>query len=397
MNHVAMLIPGIDRLGGAERQVLQLARGLREHKWQVTVIVLSGTGGEAGPQLIAADVDFFSLRMRKGLADPSGWIRLHRWLRRNKPDVVHAHLPHAAWMARWSRLAAPVRIVLDTVHTSSPGTVGRQLGYRFSGWLADAVTAVSEGAADAYLTARMVARDRLVVIPNGVNTRVWKSLPLRRESIRKEFGFHGEFIWLAAGRLEPVKNYPSLLDALAQLPMCAHLVIAGTGPMEEELRERCAALGVASRVTFLGFERDLMRWMRAADAFVLPSLWEGLPLALLEAGACSLPAVATDVPGSREVLVSGETGLLAKPGSVGALADSMMAIMQMDPAARDDLGRNARQNVIARFSLEAALDRWEALYRDLLHNSPSASRAGRAQSGRSGLNPLAPHANHHPQ
>jgi glycosyltransferase involved in cell wall biosynthesis len=379
MNHVAMVIPGIDRLGGAERQVLQLARGLRERKWQITVIALSGTGSEAGPQLLAAGVDFFSLKMRKGLADPAGWIRFHRWLRRNKPDVVHAHLPHAAWMARWSRLATPARIVLDTVHTSSPGTVGRQLGYRFSGWLTDAVTAVSDGAADAYLTARMVTRDRLVVIPNGVNTCVWKALPAERESLRKEFGLQDDFLWLAAGRLEPVKNYPALLDAFAQLPGCAHLVIAGTGTMEDELRERCAGLGLASRVTFLGFERDLLRWMRAADAFVLPSLWEGLPLALLEAGACSLPAVATDIPGSREVLISGETGLLAKPGSVAALADSMKAMMQMDPSARDDLGRNARRNVIARFSLDAVLDKWEKLYRDLLQNSPAASRAGRTQ------------------
>jgi glycosyltransferase involved in cell wall biosynthesis len=380
MNHVAMVIPGIDQLGGAERQVLQLARGLQEREWRVTVIALSGTGGEAGPQLMAAGVGFFSLRMRKGLADPAGWIRFHQWQRRHKPDIVHAHLPHAAWLARWSRIAAPVRVVLDTVHTSSTGTSGRRLGYRLSGWLANAVTAVSEGAAEAYITARMVTRDRLVVIPNGVDTSVWKALPVEREPLRKAFGFQDEFIWLAVGRLEPVKNYPALLDAFARLPGCAHLVIAGTGTMEDELRERCADLGLASRVTLLGFEPDLLRWMRAADAIVLPSLWEGLPLALLEAGACSLPAVATDVPGSREVIVNGETGQLAKTGSVAALADSMMAMMRRDPTARDNLGRNARQNVLARFSLEAVLDKWESLYRDLLENSPTASRTGHAKS-----------------
>src|ERR1700676_66453 len=176
MNHVALVIPGVDRLGGAELQVLELARGLHERGWRVTVIAMSGTGGDAGAGLIADGLGFLTLGMRKGLADPAGWIKLHRWLRHHKPDVLHAHLPHAAWMVRWSRLLAPVRVVCDTVHTSSRGTIGRQLGYRWSNWLGDAESAVSEGAAAACLSARMVSADRLVVIPNGVDTGRWKPL-----------------------------------------------------------------------------------------------------------------------------------------------------------------------------------------------------------------------------
>jgi glycosyltransferase involved in cell wall biosynthesis len=380
MNHVALVIPGIDRLAGAELQVLHVALGLHERKWNVTVIALSGTGGEAGRELVAAGVNFLTLGMRNGLADPPGWIKLHQWIKRHRPDVIHAHLPHAAWIVRWSRLFAPVRVALDTVHTSSCGTLGRRLGYRYSNWLVDAVTAVSGGAATAYCSARMVSADRVVVIPNGVDTCCWNSVPSERQSIRKQLGLDEEFVWLAAGRLEPVKNYGALLDAFALIPRNARLVIAGTGPLEAALRDRCTELGVGSRVTFLGYERDLLHWMQAADAFVLNSLWEGLPTVLLEAGACCLPAVATSVSGSQEVLVDGETGLLTEPGSTALLAEAMWMMMRMDPSAREDLGRKARLRVMARFSLEAVLHQWETFYSKLLNERPHVSRFGHPPS-----------------
>ena len=128
MNHIAFVIPGLDRIGGAEQQLLLLARGLRSRGWRVSIIALSGTGQNLSTALAADSISFFSLAMRKGLADPRGWLLLHRWLRNQQPDVVHSHLPHAAWIARWSRLAAPVRVLVDTLHTSSTGRLGRRLG-----------------------------------------------------------------------------------------------------------------------------------------------------------------------------------------------------------------------------------------------------------------------------
>ena len=119
MSHAAIAIPGLNRIGGAERQAMLLAKGLRRRGWRVSVIALSGDGGEAAAELRACGVAFTSLEMRKGLADPRGWIRFHRWLKREQPDVLHAHLPHAAWLCRWSRLAAAVPVVIDTLHSSA--------------------------------------------------------------------------------------------------------------------------------------------------------------------------------------------------------------------------------------------------------------------------------------
>ena len=367
MSHVALLIPGLDRIGGAERQVLLLAKGLRQRGWEVTVVALSGTGDRSAEELNAASVAFLSLGMRKGLADPRGWICFHRWLMQQAPDVVHAHLPHAAWLARWSRVAARMPVWVDTLHSSSTGSLGRRLGYRWSNWLPDRVTAVSQAVADAHLSASMVTEKKLTVLPNGVDVEVWRPDAAVRIAIRRKLGIENEFLWFAAGRLEPVKDYPTFLQAFAQTREASRLVIAGRGPLQDELAQMAAALGVENRVLFLGFEPEVRRWMQAADGFVLSSRWEGLPMGLLEAAACALPAVATDVPGTREVIVDGQTGWLISAGDAAALGEAMNKMMQTPLEERRAMGERARRQMIERYSLDAVLDQWEVLYRDLLN------------------------------
>ncbi|MGB7548911.1 MAG: glycosyltransferase [Terracidiphilus sp.] len=376
MTHIVLLIPTVDRIGGAERQVILLAKGLLKRGWRVTVVALSGTGGPAAGQLVAEGAEFPSLEMRKGLADPRGWIRFNRWLRREKPDVVHAHLPHATWFMRWSRLAAPVRVALDTIHTSATGTTGRRLGYRLSDWLPDRVTAVSKSVAIAYLSARMVSESRLTVVPNGVEVDHWRPDPAVRTAVRRELGLSDEFLWFAAGRLEPVKDYPALLRAMTEVPKPAQLVIAGEGALDLELRRLTAELDLNMRVRFLGFEPDVRRWMQAADGFVLSSRWEGLPIAMLEAAACALPAVATDVAGSSEIIMHGHTGLLAAAGNQTALAAAMTRLVQMSPEERGAMGERAQQLVTERFQMERVLDQWEKLYAELLDQNPMPLRRG---------------------
>lgn len=366
MSHVALVIPTLDRVAGAERQVMLLARGLAARNWRVSVVALSGDGADAGPELRSAGLEFISLEMRKGLADPRGWIRFRAWLRRRRPDIVHAHLPHAAWLARWSRLSADVPVQIDSVHTSATGGLGRRIGYRLSRRLPDVVSAVSEGVAEAYRSAGMVSARRLVVIPNGVDIERWRPDPRARNALRRLLGFTGEFLWFAAGRLERVKDYPALFRAMMDLPKAAHLVIAGAGPDEGSLRGLATQFGIQTQVRFLGFQPDVLPWMQAADAFVLSSRWEGLPLSLLEAGACALPAVATDVAGSREVIVKGETGFLASAGDTRALRGAMNRMMSLSLQARAAMGEQARRRVAENFSMERVLDRWDSLYRESL-------------------------------
>lgn len=221
ISRIALLIPTLDRLGGAERQVMLLAKELAARGWDVTLIALSGSGGLAAQELTVAGVAFFSLKMRKGLVDPLGWWTLRRWLSRNRPQVVHAHLPHATWMARWSRLLAPHATIIDTIHTTDTGTWGRQFAYRWSDWLPDRVTTVSHAAAVSYISAGLVRPTHLTVLPNGIDTEHWRPDSSTQRHLRRELGLRDEFLWLAAGRLEPAKDYPTLLHAFARLSCSA--------------------------------------------------------------------------------------------------------------------------------------------------------------------------------
>ena len=377
MRHVVQLIPTIDHIGGAERQVILLANGLVKRDWQVTVVALSGTGEDTANQLVMAGINYLSLEMGNSLADPIGWILFHRWLKQTKPEVVHAHLPQAAFLMRWSRLAAPVRVALNTLHTSSTGPIGRVLGYRYSDWLPDKVTAVSNAVADSYLSARMVTERRLTVVPNGVDVKEWQPDPAVRKAVRQELGLaDDEFMWFAAGKLQPVKDYPVLFNAMAEVPGSAQLVIAGGGPLERELRHLADSLGIGERVRFLGFVPNIQRWMRAADGFVRSSRWEGLPMGLLEASACAVPSVATDVPGSWAIVVHGQSGFLTSAGDVKALAAAMTRMMQMPEEERNAMGQLAQRMATERYDIDHVLDRWEELYEELLERNPAPRRWG---------------------
>jgi glycosyltransferase involved in cell wall biosynthesis len=374
MKHAAIVIPGLDRIGGAERQVLLLATGLRRRGWRVSVIALTGSGGSAAAELASEDIAFTSLHMRKGVADPSGWLRFYRWVHEEKPDVVHAHLPHPTWLVRWSRLALSGLAIVDTLHSSSTGSRWRHLGYRLSNWLAGSVTAVSEAVAEAHRSSGLVPAHKLSVIPNGIDMQTFQPCSKTRRSIRRALGLGDEFLWVAAGRLEAVKDYPTLLRAIRLLPGTTLLLIAGAGTLLEPLRVLASELNLGDRVRFLGFVPDVKNYLQAADAAVLSSRWEGLPMNLLEAGACALPVVATDVPGSHEVVQHESTGLLATAADPVALAEAMRRLMQKPRAERSAMGARARQLVEERYSLEAVLDQWEQLYAECLVALPRISR-----------------------
>ena len=374
MSSVAYLIPTIDRIGGAEQQVLQLATGLATRGWRVAVIALSGNGGVAAKTVHSAGVVFHGLGMRKGLVDPRGWLRLHAWIVRNHPDIIHAHLPHAAMLARWSRIASPVRVVIDTIHSPATGGPARQLGYRLSAGFVDIVTAVSHAAAGPWLEAGLVGQGKLTILPNGVDTDYWKRDEGARSFKRRELGLTNEFLWLAVGRLDPVKNHATLLKALARTAQNSRLVLAGEGPLRCELSSLATELGLRDRVSFPGFQSDVRQWMQAADGFVLCSSWEGLPITLLEASACEVPSVITDIPGSREVIPPSFHGAAVPVRDADALADAMTAMMRLPDPDRREIGRQMRISICTRFGLKAVLTQWDNVYRALLEKNPQPSR-----------------------
>jgi glycosyltransferase involved in cell wall biosynthesis len=380
VNHVAYLVPTIDRIGGAEQQVILLAKGLAGRGWQVSVLALAGVGGDAARGLKQAGVAYHSLEMRKGLADPRGWLRLRAWVEQNHPDVLHAHLPHASLLARYLRIAMPVRVFVDTIHSPATGGSARRFGYRLTKRQPDAITAVSHAAAHPWVRAGLVNTGSLSVIPNGIDTDRWKRDHRARAYMRKKLGLTDEFLWLAVGRLDPVKDDATLLKSFARLSPHTRLVIAGSGPLQSELRTLATQLWLYDRVTFAGFQNNILQWMQAADGFVLCSLWEGLPMALLEACACEVPAVITDIPGAREALPVSRCNTAARVGDPESLASAMSALMLLPEAERLEIGRQARASIRSTFSLDPVLFQWESLFQNLLTENPQPTRFGKLTS-----------------
>ena len=191
-----------------------------------------------------------------------------------------------------------------------------------------------------------------------------------RQAVREQLGCAPEaFVWLTVGRLEPVKNHLELLRAFREVAAGhphARLLIAGQGSLQAATEQRIVELGLADRVRLLGLRRDIPDLLNAADAFVLPSLWEGMPLTLLEASATALPIVATDVGGNSEVVLDGKTGYLVPPQEAKALTQAMLRVMLLSENDRIAMGQAGRAHVVQNFDLERVVDRWESLYRELL-------------------------------
>ena len=354
--------------GGAERQVVDLARKLLGRKWKVSVASMIESPGLLASELQGLGVQITSLGMKRGIPDPRGLLRLFRLLRSNNYDVVHSHMVHANYLVRLAHRITPFPVSISTVHTVH-SNCWRDLGYRLTDALADVTTAVSEAVGERYRSAGAVSPAKLRVLPNGIDTSKYRPHSEVRNRLRGRLQIGKQFVWLAAGRLERAKDYGNLLRSFHLVrndPMDPLLLIAGEGPLQTELEELVRALGIGHRVRLLGFRTDLADLMNASDGYVMSSCWEGLPLVLLEAAASELPVIATDVGGNSEAVCDGVTGMLVPKSSPQALASSMRQLMTMGHDARAAIGAAGRVHVIAHYSLESVVAQWEHLYLRLM-------------------------------
>jgi glycosyltransferase involved in cell wall biosynthesis len=350
--------------GGAETQVALLAEALRGRGWRVEVASMVEPSAFR-EDLTAAGIPVHSLGMRPGAVNVGGAGRLAALLRRVRPAVLHSHMFHANVLARLARLVFPIPKVIGTLHSiaesghGSEDATGRDRVYRMTDRLADVTVAVSNAVAERHAVSGAVSRERLTVIPNGVDVEKFRPDAEARGRMRAELGIADEFVWLAAGRLIWKKDYPTLLAAMERLPGGV-LHIAGSGPLEGELRARAKTLG--GRVRFLGAREDLPALMNAADGLALSSVVEGMPMVLLEAAASGLPCVATRAGGAEEVVADGETGYLVSCGDSEALAEAMARLAGLRAESRQAMGRAARERALAKFDIRRIAEEWEALY-----------------------------------
>jgi glycosyltransferase involved in cell wall biosynthesis len=353
-------------MGGAERQVVALAERMKARGHAIVLILLR----ERQPEEWPTTVDLVCLDMRKTpVSLLAGFVKARRILRDFQPELIHSHVFPANMAARLLKISLPATAVLSTVHNIYEGSWQRMLAYRLTDGLSRRTAFVSQAAADRYARLKAVTARKATVLTNGIDLAEFAPSAERRALLREQIGVREEFVWLAAGRIVPAKDFPNLLRAFAQvraeIPE-ARLWVAGEahGAGSEAIQAQAADLGASVR--WLGLRRDMAALLDAADGFVLASAWEGMPLVVGEAMSMEKPVVATDVGGVGELV--GEAGVIVPAKSPQALAESMLAVMRNTPEARGVLGRTARERIAARFNIDAKADEWAALYRAVLEN-----------------------------
>jgi glycosyltransferase involved in cell wall biosynthesis len=354
--------------GGVPQHVLVLTRALTGLGWEVDVA--AGAGARPGSAYRAAleeaggGVFELPLRRAPGPWDARGAAGLRR-LDAPRYDIVHAHSSKAGALAR---LALPdARRIVYT-----PNCFAFAAGFgpaRAAYWSVEQALVPRTGALVAasewerrQARALLGAGPRMHTIPNGVppartDVEVHPALARLRESGRPVAGF--------LARLEPQKDPLTLVEAAASLRSDAQVVIAGDGALEEDVRAAIARLGLAERVHHIPFEGPVERYLTGFDLYVLPSRWESLPIAVLEAMAAGLPVLATDVGGTSEAVDDGVTGRLVPSGDPAALARAIDALLA-EPDTLRALGDAGRARWSERFSLARLVAEHDALYRSLL-------------------------------
>lgn len=356
-------------VGGAEKTVYSLATLLNPKEFTVAGVVSLKPLGPYAERLAAQGVKTatLELRGRPGLAHVRALAKL---IDHERPDVVHAVMYQAIQLCRMAKKRCQARFKL----VSSP-----RVNYRTRSALTLLVDRFLKGADDLLIAECEASRkflveklgykkDKVRAVYNGVDVASWPVSKLDRQHKRLELRLGaGELLLGSVGRLDAQKAHWVLVEALARLKnrVPARCVILGDGPRHAALEALIHRHHLEGRVILLGERDDVTAWLSSLDAFVLPSAWEGLPNALLEAMALGLPVVASRVDGVPEVVEDGVNGLLVPPRDPVALAKKL-ADLCSDAGARARMGEAAKQTIARRFTLINMLAGYEQAYRDVL-------------------------------
>jgi len=369
---VAYLI-GMTEVGGTEKHLLELLRGIDRVRFEPIVICIL-PGGSLRGAFSALSVPVIDLALRKSysFAGIGKLLKLARELRNRRIDVLHAYQFHGSLYAC---LVAPL--------CGSPKLLVSERGKRYRGWHRRLARTFFYRRAERILINCEALRDyvreccpsdaKIMTIPNGVDCGLF-----RPNGSGGKVRAHLNLPALApvigsVGRLQEVKGHRYLVEAFVDVARThpeAHLLLVGGGPGEKELRSRLRDARLEDRAHFVGDQADVRPYLEAMDFFVLPSLSEAHSMALLEAMAMGKPVLATSIGGNRETVQTEVTGLLVPPASAEALGGALLRLMS-EPRLASRLGHEARR-AAARYDWKEMVRRYENLYGELEADPPRA-------------------------
>jgi sugar transferase (PEP-CTERM/EpsH1 system associated) len=368
--------------GGAELGILKLISGLGpafDHR----ICATRGFDAEFARSHFFADRIDVAGSPRLRLQFPL--FRLARIMRRYRPHIVHTR----NWGAIEAVAAAKLVGVPAVVHSEHGYEVDmftglplrRRLFCRAAYAMADAVFTLTRELRDFHARQAWIAPESIGVIYNGVDSQRFSPCGKSRLAMRRELGLpEHSFVVGSVGRLVPIKDQQTLLKAAAMFgpsDIDMRVLLVGSGPERARLQNLASSI-LADRVCFADDSSRVPEMLNAMDVFVLPSLGEGMSNTLLEAMACGLPALATNVGGNPEIIENNRCGCLFTPKDADWLAEKLM-LLARDPGLTHQLGTAARRHMIEKFSLERMLETYRSFYLDLAaRRQVVAARTGTA-------------------
>ena len=368
--------------GGAQRILLDQAEWFCQQGYPVTVAFFYDQEGvhqawqKAYPFPII-NLNFYPPgKQTNPLRLLTGLPRLYRFLRHNRFEIVETFTHHANLLAlplAWLR-RIPVRVASHHGRVANfPPWQDRLHAWVISSAITTCMVAVSEQVSFSAAREENIRADKIIVIYNGI--RLLPSQPINaacRAALSAELGLKpGMHLVCSVGRLMEQKGYCFLLEAIPRIIQeypGTVFAIAGGGPLLKELQEQAQTLDITASVLFLGIRPDVADLLSLADIFVLPSLWEGLPIALLEAMGAGVPAIASQVDGVLEIIVHNQTGLLVPPAEADALSQAILRLLG-EPELRVNLSAQGKALVEKEFTQDQMCTRYRNLFENLLERS----------------------------
>ena len=369
---IIVFVANTTEYGGAEKHLLELVRRMGGSGVRRSILCL---GPDFYSERLNGDPSA-SITVRRAAAPASlwGWRRLFRDAR---PDVVvfvcgwlfsfpwyasvAARLAGARrlfWLVHLKPDPVPVSLQRSPVRNIVRRIAGPQIRLRLGAHICTSVICVSNAIRDTLIGDYRFPVDKTVAIHNGISISEFVPSADGRAALRSRLGLDSEdVLFVAASRLSAVKGIDILLGAMDRVlrnGLRCKCVIIGDGPLRQQLSEQASAMGLQDAVFFEGFQQDVRPYFRAADAFVLTSHREGLPIAVLEAMASGLPCVVTDVGGNAEAVTHRVDGLVISPGSVYEAAEAL-SYMVRRPRERVEMSRRARTRVCEGFDIETKM------------------------------------------
>jgi len=352
-------------VGGAEEMVLNLVQHLPS-RFEPVVCCINNPG-PIGEEIRKTGTPVAVLGLTPGLRHPFHVGGIRRYLRDTKPAIVHTFLLTASLYGRLAAILERVPIVIGTeVNIYERKQRHHVLAERILMAGTSRVIVSAKSVRDFYVSQIQCDPKKIDVVYNAVD---WKAVQRTRSrnEMRAELGIAANAkVAGVIARLTEQKGHRYLFRAMATpaLPDM-HLIVVGDGDLRDALQAEAKALNIAARVHFLGARRDLGDLLGAMDVFVMPSLWEGLPLSMILAMGAGLPVVATAVAGIPEIVENQKTGWLVTAGSIIGLSTALAEVLA-DPARAAAVGEAARQFVLPRFGVDSYVSSVVGLYDRLL-------------------------------